>query len=255
MTPPRPRPAVPAAARLAGSAALSAEEPAARPRRRPRPLVGAVRTDAQRGAARDARAPVALSGSALGQLADTCSLQWFLGREVRAEAPAGPAQASATWSTVLADDVASAAPRPARRPDGAPGHRLGRARLRCPLEVPPGEGERAAALERFLRWHVPGTRRTPVASEHPFDVTLKAEQYRCGCGRLHGPRGEGRGGPGVLVDFKTGRSAPSAAESPRHPQLAVYQLAGRAGAVNDLFGRRVAPVRRRGTGPAAAGRG
>jgi RecB family exonuclease len=43
------------------------------------------------------------------------------------------------------------------------------------------------------------------------------------------------GGRAYVVDFKTGKNAPTGAEVARHPQLAVYQLAVREGAVDDLF--------------------
>src|SRR5690606_6013551 len=51
--------------------------------------------------------PVVLSGSALDQLAHTCALQWFLGREVKADAPATAAQGFGNVVHVLADEVAS----------------------------------------------------------------------------------------------------------------------------------------------------
>ncbi|CAM5720577.1 hypothetical protein SFUMM280S_01958 [Streptomyces fumanus] len=92
------------------------------------------------------------------------------------------------------------------------------------------------ALERFLKWHVMDrTGRTPVASEHDFDVTLTAGEYEV---RVRGQMdrveadGEGRA---YVVDFKTGKQAPSSAEVARHPQLAVYQLAVREGAVDEVF--------------------
>jgi RecB family exonuclease len=77
--------------------------------------------------------------------------------------------------------------------------------------------------------------RTPVASEQGFDVTLEAGDYEV---RIRGSMdrvetdGEGRA---YVVDFKTGKQAPTAREMERHPQLAVYQLAVREGAVDDAF--------------------
>ncbi len=95
------------------------------------------------------------------------------------------------------------------------------------------------ALERFLKWHVDSngvrTGRTPVASEHDFDVTLGAGDYEV---RIRGSMdrveadGEGRA---YVVDFKTGKQTPTAREVERHPQLAVYQLAVREGAVDEAF--------------------
>ncbi|MEU5521839.1 ATP-dependent DNA helicase [Streptomyces sp. NPDC047860] len=181
--------------------------------------------------------PVVLSGSALDQLANTCALQWFLGREVKADAPATAAQGFGNVVHVLADEVAS-------------GHtpadlavlmeRLDSVWNALAFDAPwksAQEKENArVALERFLKWHVMDrTGRTPVASEHDFDVTLGAGDYEV---RIRGQMdrveadGEGRA---YVVDFKTGKQAPSAKEVERHPQLAVYQLAVREGAVDGVF--------------------
>ncbi|TWF85364.1 DNA helicase/exodeoxyribonuclease V beta subunit [Streptomyces capillispiralis] len=186
---------------------------------------------------RDRDQPVVLSGSALEQLANTCALQWFLGREVKADAPATAAQGFGNVVHVLADEVAS-------------GHtpadldvlmeRLDSVWNALAFDAPwksAQEKENArVALERFLRWHVMDrTGRTPVASEHDFDVTLEAGGYEV---RIRGQMdrvetdGDGRA---YVVDFKTGKQAPSSAEVARHPQLAVYQLAVRAGAVDAAF--------------------
>ncbi|MEV5332372.1 ATP-dependent helicase [Streptomyces werraensis] len=186
---------------------------------------------------RDRDKPVVLSGSALDQLANTCALQWFLGREVKADAPATAAQGFGNVVHVLADEVAS-------------GHtpadldvlmeRLDSVWNALAFDAPwksAQEKENArVALERFLKWHVMDrTGRTPVASEHDFDVTLESGDYQV---RIRGQMdrveadGEGRA---YVVDFKTGKQAPSSKEVERHPQLAVYQLAVREGAVDEVF--------------------
>ncbi|MFJ9006827.1 ATP-dependent helicase [Streptomyces canus] len=181
--------------------------------------------------------PVVLSGSALDQLANTCALQWFLGREVKADAPATVAQGFGNVVHVLADEVAS-------------GHtpadldvlmeRLDSVWNALAFDAPwksAQEKENArVALERFLKWHVMDrTGRTPVASEQDFDVTLEAGEVEV---RIRGQMdrvetdGEGRA---YVVDFKTGKQPVSSAEVERHPQLAVYQLAVREGAVDEAF--------------------
>ncbi|MFE7648299.1 ATP-dependent helicase [Streptomyces phaeoluteigriseus] len=186
---------------------------------------------------RDRDQPVVLSGSALDQLANTCALQWFLGREVKADAPATVAQGFGNVVHVLADEVAS-------------GHtpadlavlmeRLDSVWNALAFDAPwksAQEKEHArVALERFLQWHVMDrTGRTPVASEHDFDVTLEAGEYEV---RIRGQMdrvetdGDGRA---YVVDFKTGKAAPTAREVERHPQLAVYQLAVSEGAVDEVF--------------------
>ncbi|MFJ4425722.1 ATP-dependent helicase [Streptomyces bobili] len=186
---------------------------------------------------RDRDRPVVLSGSALDQLANTCALQWFLGREVKADAPATVAQGFGNVVHVLADEVAS-------------GHtpadlavlmeRLDSVWNALAFDAPwksAQEKEHArVALERFLKWHVMDrTGRTPVASEHDFDVTLEAGEYEV---RIRGQmdRVEADGdGRAYVVDFKTGKAAPTAREVEHHPQLAVYQLAVREGAVDEVF--------------------
>ncbi|MEU0056515.1 ATP-dependent DNA helicase [Streptomyces sp. NPDC006334] len=230
-----------AARRLARLAALSDEDgrplaPSAHPYR----WWGMFDPTESKVPLRDRDRPVTLSGSALDQLANTCALQWFLGREVKADAPATAAQGFGNVVHVLADEVAS-------------GHtpadltvlmeRLESVWNALAFDAPwKSDQEKAnarAALERFLTWHVDsgGLRagRTPVASEHDFDVTLEAGEYEV---RIRGQMdrvetdAEGRA---YVVDFKTGKHAPTAREVERHPQLAVYQLAVREGAVDDAF--------------------
>lgn len=186
---------------------------------------------------RDRDQPVALSGSALDQLANTCALQWFLGREVKADAPATAAQGFGNVVHVLADEVASG-----RTPADLAVlmERLDSVWDGLVFDAPwksHQEKEQArAALERFLSWHVMDrTGRTPVASEHDFDVTLEAGEFEV---RIRGSMDrverdtEGRA---YVVDFKTGKQSPTKDEVARHPQLAVYQLAVREGAVDDVF--------------------
>ncbi|MET8770644.1 ATP-dependent DNA helicase [Streptomyces sp. NPDC004658] len=181
--------------------------------------------------------PVVLSGSALDQLANTCALQWFLGREVKADAPATTAQGFGNVVHVLADEVASGRT-PAdldvlmERLDSV----WNALAFDAPWKSRQEKDNARVALERFLNWHVLNRAgRTPVASEHDFDVTLEAGDYQV---RIRGQMdrvetdAEGRA---YVVDFKTGKQAPTAGEVERHPQLAVYQLAVREGAVDTAF--------------------
>ncbi|MGW1254084.1 ATP-dependent helicase [Streptomyces sp. NPDC002513] len=189
---------------------------------------------------RDRDQPVVLSGSALDQLAHTCALQWFLGREVKADAPATAAQGFGNVVHVLADEVASGHT-PAdldvlmERLDSV----WNALAFDAPWKSAQEKHNARVALERFLKWHVDsgGLRagRTPVASEHDFDVTLAAGDYQV---RIRGSMDRVESDDkdrAYVVDFKTGKQAPSAAEVARHPQLAVYQLAVREGAVDDAF--------------------
>lgn len=159
---------------------------------------------------------------------------------MKADAPATAAQGFGNVVHVLADEVASG-----RTPADLDVlmERLDSVWNALAFDAPwksAQEKEHArVALERFLKWHIDSNQvrpgRTPVASEHDFDVTLEAGSYEV---RIRGSMDrvetdtEGRA---YVVDFKTGKNAPTAAEVAHHPQLAVYQLAVREGAVDDAF--------------------
>ncbi|MBM4793635.1 ATP-dependent helicase [Streptomyces sioyaensis] len=188
---------------------------------------------------RDRDRPVVLSGSALDQLAHTCSLQWFLGREVKADSPATAAQGFGNVVHVLADEVASGRT-PAdlavlmERLDSV----WDSLAFDAPWKSRQEKDTARAALERFLRWHVMEreTRgRDTVATEHGFDLTLRAGTYEV---RIRGSMdhvSRDAQGRAYVVDFKTGKQKPTGPEVARHPQLAVYQLAVREGALDDAF--------------------
>nr|WP_244943532.1 ATP-dependent DNA helicase [Streptomyces inhibens] len=188
---------------------------------------------------RDRDRPVVLSGSALDQLANTCSLQWFLGREVKADTPATAAQGFGNVVHVLADEVASGRT-PAdltvlmERLDSV----WDALAFDAPWKSRQEKDHARAALERFLRWHVMEREthgRETVATEHGFDVTLQAGAYDV---RIRGSMdhvSQDTQGRAYVVDFKTGKQKPTGPEVARHPQLAVYQLAVREGAVDDAF--------------------
>ncbi|BBC93804.1 DNA helicase UvrD [Streptomyces rochei] len=227
-----------AARRLARLAALTDEDdrplvPAAHPSR----WWGMFEPTESKVPLRHRDQPVVLSGSALDQLANTCALQWFLGREVKADAPATTAQGFGNVVHVLADEVASGRT-PAdldvlmERLDSV----WNALAFDAPWKSRQEKDNARAALERFLNWHVINrSTRTSVASEQDFDVTLEAGEYQV---RIRGQMdrvetdAEGRA---YVVDFKTGKQAPTAREVERHPQLAVYQLAVREGAVDTAF--------------------
>ncbi|MFD3992292.1 ATP-dependent helicase [Streptomyces sp. NPDC058583] len=193
---------------------------------------------------RDRDRPVALSPSSLDNLVSTCSLQWFLGREVKAAAPATAAQGFGNVVHVLADEVASG-----RTPADLD---VLMARLDsvwdalafdAPWKSAQEKQNARVALERFLSWHVMDRGgRTPAASEHGFDVTLEAGAYEV---RIRGSMDRvetDEHGRAYVVDFKTGKSAPTKDEVAQHPQLAVYQLAIREGALDEVLdGRRPEP--------------
>ncbi|MFB6564940.1 UvrD-helicase domain-containing protein [Streptomyces sp. NPDC056400] len=227
-----------AARRLARLAALTDDEdrplvPAAHPQR----WWGLYEPTRSSVPLRDRDRPVALSGSALEQLANTCSLQWFLGREVKADTPSTAAQGFGNVVHVLADEVASGRT-PAdlavlmERLDSV----WDALAFDAPWKSRQEKDNARAALERFLRWHTTDRGgRAAVATEHEFDVTLEAGEVAV---RIRGSMDRVESDPqgrAYVVDFKTGKSAPTKDEVARHPQLAVYQLAVREGAVDEVF--------------------
>ncbi|SOD60987.1 Superfamily I DNA or RNA helicase [Streptomyces zhaozhouensis] len=220
-----------AAERLARLAALADDDghplaPAAHPER----WWGLRETTRSEAPLRDPERPVALTGSALDQLVNTCSLQWFLGREAHADGPPSTAQGFGNVLHVLADEVASGTS-PAdlsvlmARLDTV----WDSLAFEAPWQSRREQAEARAALERFLRWHVlrADTGAEPVASERDFEVTLPAGPHEV---RIRGVLdrverdAEGRA---YVVDFKTGKGRPTAEQVTHHPQLAVYQLAVR----------------------------
>ncbi|MEU9077258.1 ATP-dependent helicase [Kitasatospora sp. NPDC004745] len=180
--------------------------------------------------------PVRLSGSGLEQL-ESCSLQWFLEKEVKAQGPGSAAQGFGNVVHALADEVGSG-----RAPADLAVlmERLDTVWDALAFDAPwkshQEKTEARAALERFLNWHVLERGRDVVATEHGFDVTLDvggvSVRIRGSMDRVE----KDRAGRAYVVDFKTGKQIPTEKSLPEHKQLAVYQLAVRAGALNALPG-------------------
>ncbi|WP_316526426.1 ATP-dependent helicase [Kitasatospora brasiliensis] len=185
---------------------------------------------------RAADAPVRLSGSGLEQL-ESCSLQWFLDKEVKARGAGSAAQGFGNVVHALADEVGSG-----RTPADLAVlmERLDTVwdalAFDAPWKSQQEKTEARAALERFLNWHVLERGRDLVATEHGFDVTLDVGGVQV---RIRGSMDrieKDTAGRAYVVDFKTGKQIPTDKSLPEHKQLAVYQLAVRAGALNQLPG-------------------
>ncbi|MFJ2777696.1 ATP-dependent helicase [Kitasatospora sp. NPDC087315] len=185
---------------------------------------------------RDAGLPVRLSGSGLEQL-ENCSLQWFLDKEVKARGAGSAAQGFGNVVHALADEVGSG-----RTPADLAVlmERLDTVwdalAFDAPWKSQQEKTEARAALERFLNWHVLERGRDLVATEHGFDVSLDvggvSVRIRGSMDRVE----KDDAGRAYVVDFKTGKQIPTDKSLPEHKQLAVYQLAVRAGALNELPG-------------------
>ncbi|MGW6917215.1 ATP-dependent helicase [Kitasatospora sp. NPDC054939] len=226
-----------AAERLAALAAATDEDglplvPAARPER----WWGLDDPTAAPDPLRHPDLPVRLSGSGLEQL-ENCSLQWFLDKEVKARGAGSAAQGFGNVVHALADEVGSG-----RSPADLAVlmERLDTVwdalAFDAPWKSQQEKTEARAALERFLNWHVLERGRDVVATEHGFDVTLEvggvSVQIRGSMDRVE----KDEAGRAYVVDFKTGKQIPSDKSLPEHKQLAVYQLAVRSGALNELPG-------------------
>jgi len=194
---------------------------------------------------RDPAKPLLLSASQVAAI-DECSLRWFLDHEAAAHEQKTVALGFGNVVHVLADEVAKG-DTPARL--DVLMERLDRVWDRLSFEAqwqsPQQKEEARAALERFLAWHVTDRGRLLHSSEQEFDVRLNV--------RAEDGEGEGdrdgfdlriRGsfdrvetdeaGLVYVVDFKTGKNVPTKNEAQEHPQLAVYQLVVREGAIKGV---------------------
>lgn len=182
---------------------------------------------------RDPAEPLRFSGSAWTGI-DSCSLSWFLDREVKGAVTRGSAPAFGSVVHALADAVA-------------------RGELAADTDVLVGRAEQVwaglgfeadwqaqeelvairQALDLFLRWHEAQPDRKVVATELKFAANLEiaddAVAVNGSIDRLE------RDSDGMLhiVDLKTGRKPPTGPEVAEHLQLSLYQLAGEEHAFDD----------------------
>lgn len=175
-----------------------------------------------------ARSGLQLSPSQLDSIL-RCPRQYFLQREARADPPRGSAtilgsvihavaeraatgELSASSVAALLDDVWAGIPFPAAWLSASE------------------RAEADAAVARFLAWQAGHEHADLVGVEVPFRVAVQVDgapiTLRGTVDRLERtPTGDLR-----IIDFKTGRSVPSAAAVKAMPQIGVYQLAIEAGA-------------------------
>jgi superfamily I DNA/RNA helicase/RecB family exonuclease len=93
--------------------------------------------------------------------------------------------------------------------------------------------ERATEIVRKLNSWMTGNPRAVLAIEKAFEVEIGRAVLRGTVDRLES---DGNGGL-VVVDLKTGKTTPTEAELPSHPQLGAYQLAVEHGAFDYLGSR------------------
>jgi superfamily I DNA/RNA helicase/RecB family exonuclease len=185
-------------------------------------------------------APVHLSGSQLASVL-ACPRQWFLGRKAQGESVRSPAATFGSVVHVLAEHGS--------RPDVDLAALTGHLELiwdqidfdaKWLSAVERVEAE--AALERFVAWQQSRSDRELLGTEVQFscDIDLKSDRVRLTgtADRIERePDGRIR-----IIDFKTGRGAPSANEIALHDQLGVYQLAVAQGAFADVAGEAARPA-------------
>lgn len=178
-----------------------------------------------------ARGTLSLSPSQLDSIL-RCPRQYFLQREAKADPPRGSAtilgsvihavaeraatgELTAATADALLDEMWSGIPFPAAWLSASE------------------RAEADAAVQRFLAWQAGHEHADVLGVEVPFSVTVEVDRHpvtlRGTVDRLERtPQGQLR-----VIDFKTGRRAPTAADAKASPQIGVYQLAIEAGAFAD----------------------
>jgi superfamily I DNA/RNA helicase/RecB family exonuclease len=186
---------------------------------------------------RPADEPISISATLLQSLL-VCPTQWFLTREAGGVGAAHQSAHVGQLVHALAERVGSG--ELAAGPDDVEllmdqvEQVWDRLQFRTPWSRAREHARVRAALARFLRWHHANPRHL-VGVEVKFSTVVElpdGEQVRLGgyADRLE-LDADGRV---VVVDLKTGRTAPSGPAVTRDVQLALYQYAVDSGAVDDL---------------------
>jgi superfamily I DNA/RNA helicase/RecB family exonuclease len=186
---------------------------------------------------RDPAQPVPISASLLEDVL-VCPARWFLEREAGGAAKAHQSANLGQMVHALAERVATG--ELVAGPDDADllmthiDAVWGRLEFRTPWSRAREHERIRVALGRFLRWHHANQRRL-LGTEERFSAVVdlpNGEQVQLSgyADRLE-LDADGRV---VVVDLKTGRTAPSAPAVQRHVQLGLYQFAVDQGAVDGL---------------------
>ena len=180
--------------------------------------------------------PLPLSASSLTGIGD-CPLRWFLDHEAGGSSARGTALGFGSVVHALADAVARG-----QVPEDVDALMVQVDRVWNQLAFEArwqSESQREqarAALARFLRWHARQRTdgREVVGTEVRFSTTIRVGDrdvlLRGSMDRVE-LDAEGRV---AVVDLKTGKGKPTGAVVAAHPQLGLYQLAVRHGALDDV---------------------
>ena len=181
-----------------------------------------------------AEEPVRLSGSQLAGIL-ACPRQWFLSRQARGESVRSAAASFGSVIHVLTDHGARTGADLAELTE-----HLDTVWRQLDFDAnwlsAVERVEAESALERFVTWQQARTGSVLLGTEVEFSclVDLGGERVQLSgsADRVErDPDGRVR-----IVDFKTGRTPPGAADVALHDQLGVYQLAVAQGALADLAG-------------------
>jgi superfamily I DNA/RNA helicase/RecB family exonuclease len=191
---------------------------------------------------RDPGKPVPVSASLLEGLL-TCPTQWFLTREAGGVARAHQSANLGQLVHAIAERVARGElPADPEAVDvlmeqvDAVWDRLD---FRTPWSKAREHARVRDALRRFVEWHN-ANRRELLATEASFSTTVDLPGGEKVALRGYADRVElDADGRVVVVDLKTGRTAPSGPAVERHLQLSLYQYAVDHGAADELVGRPV----------------
>ena len=195
--------------------------------------------------------PVALSGSQLGDVL-ACPRQWFLNRQASAGTTRNSAASFGSVVHVLAQHSAGVPLEPEERSaylEGVWDQIAFDANWLSAVE----RAEAEDALDRFVAWQEARDHLELLGTEVPFRCEVDAGGRRVLLTGTADRVERERDGRVRIVDFKTGRTAPAAADVAVQDQLGVYQLAVAAGRVRRRGRAGRAAVRGRAGLPAPAG--
>ncbi|HET6561926.1 MAG TPA: ATP-dependent DNA helicase [Marmoricola sp.] len=188
---------------------------------------------------RPADQPITLSASALDALL-TCPAKWFLEREAGGRSESSASQGFGNVVHGLADRLVKGDFDDAVTTEQLMAH-VDKVWEELPFRTPWSSAkdrkEIEAALTWLLDWHRRPAAREVLGTEVSFEteVSVAGEVVRLkGFADRLEVDADGRV---VVVDLKTTKQHPTAAELAEHPQLGLYQLAVDHGAVDHLLGR------------------
>jgi RecB family exonuclease len=183
--------------------------------------------------------PLVVSASTLDALL-TCPAQWFLEREAGGRAESSASQGFGNVVHGLADRLVKGDLGDDVTVDQLMAH-VDRVWPQLPFRTPWSSAKDRQAIEAALTWLLDWHRRPAARTVLGTEVELRAEVTVDGeVVRLKGYADRlevDADGRVVVVDLKTTKQHPTAAELADHPQLGLYQLAVDHGAVDALLGR------------------